>query len=183
MSTSSYRSASVRDSSQKRLVLPELPRGRGLPGGLGELEVQVTVAEPGGVDGGERAGLSGEGGGESAQRPVEQAYAFGVGADEERVLGVGGGTGRRGRLHTAPPADRAERRLPQGLTAPPAEGTEETGGEKGGADEGFGEPEGETGVGFGGGRGLSDCVLLVLSSARGRRAGLGAGRRGAAGAG
>ena len=45
------------------------------------------------------------------------------------------------RLQTAPPADRAERRLPQGLTAPAAEGAEESRGEEGGTDEGLGETE------------------------------------------
>lgn len=104
------------------------------------MEVAV-VAEPGRVDGGQRARLGGEGGGESAQGAVEQSYAFGVGAHEQRVLCVGGVPGRRGRLHTAPAADGTEGRLPQGLPAATAEGAEETGGEEGAPTRACGRPK------------------------------------------
>ncbi len=116
------------------LVLPELPGRRRLAGRLGELEVQVAVAaHPGRVHDGQRPRLGGERGGQSAQRPVQQAYAFGVGADEQRVLRVLGVAGRRRRLHAAPSADAAERRLPQRLPAPAAEGAERPAARRGAA--------------------------------------------------
>ncbi|CAM5700309.1 hypothetical protein SVIOM342S_09394 [Streptomyces violaceorubidus] len=116
--------------------------------------MQVAVAaHPGRVDDGQRAGLGGQGGGQSAQRPVEQAYALGVGADEQRVLHVLGVAGRRGRLHAAASADRAQRRLPHRLPAPAAEGAEQTGGEQRRGEQCLGQPEGVSGL-SGGGRGV-----------------------------
>lgn len=121
------------------------------------MQMQIPVAHPGRVHGRQRPRLLRERGGEPAQRPVENSYALGVGPHEQRVLHIGGRTGGRRRLHhAAPPADGTEGRLPQGLPAPPPEGTEEPGGEEGRAEEGLRQPEAAVVSDLGGG---SDVLL------------------------
>jgi hypothetical protein len=80
--------------SPERVAPAGLPRRRGLLCRLSELEVELAVGEPGGVDGRQAAGFRGQSGRQSPQGTVEIADGLRVGVDEQRILGIGGGTRR-----------------------------------------------------------------------------------------